>query len=125
THVAQAFPATQIFVLDVNATLKSIAEAHAEPLEVAAANWAATGWLVAQLIKDCIVIDVGSTSTSIIPIVDGHISASGKIDLEKLMNGELVYTGSLRTNIAAIVNLIPLRNGIARVSSELFAQSGD
>jgi probable H4MPT-linked C1 transfer pathway protein len=125
THVAQAFPATQIFVLDVDATLKSITEARVEPLKVAAANWAATGWMVSQLVKDCIIIDVGSTSTSIIPVVDGHISATGKTDLEKLMNGELVYTGSLRTNIAAIVNSIPLRNGIARVSSELFAQSGD
>jgi probable H4MPT-linked C1 transfer pathway protein len=125
THVAQAFPATPIFVLDVNAKLESITEAQAAPLEVAAANWAATGWMVAQLVQDCIVIDVGSTSTSIIPIISGHISASGKTDLEKLLNGELVYTGSLRTNIAAIVNSIPIRNGIARVSSELFAQSGD
>jgi probable H4MPT-linked C1 transfer pathway protein len=125
THVAQTFPTTQIFVLDVDATLRSIAEAQTEPLEVAAANWAATGWLVAQLVKDCIVIDVGSTSTSIIPVVDGQISAAGKTDLEKLMNGELVYTGSLRTNIAAIVDSMPLRNGIAQVSSELFAQSGD
>ena len=125
THAAQAFPATQILVLDVDATLKSIAEARAEPLKVAAANWAATGWMVSQLIQNCIIIDVGSTSTSIIPVVDGHVSAAGKTDLEKLMNGELVYTGSLRTNIAAIVNSIPLRNGAARVSSELFAQSAD
>jgi probable H4MPT-linked C1 transfer pathway protein len=124
-HVAKAFPATQILVLDVDATLKSIAEAQAAPLKVAAANWAATGWMISQLVTDCIVIDVGSTSTSIIPIIGGHLSASGKTDLEKLMNGELVYTGSLRTNIAAIVNSIPLRNGTARVSSELFAQSGD
>ena len=125
THVTQAFPTTQILVLDVDTTLKSIAEAQSEPLKIAAANWAATGWMVSQLVRDCIIIDVGSTSTSIIPIIGGHISASGKTDLEKLMNGELVYTGSLRTNIAAIANSIPLRNGVARVSSELFAQSGD
>jgi hypothetical protein len=81
--------------------------------------------MVSQIVKDSIVIDVGSTSTSIIPIIGGHLSASGKTDLEKLKNGELVYTGSLRTNIAAIVNTIPLRKGTARVSSELFAQSGD
>src|SRR3989304_2204131 len=81
--------------------------------------------MVSQLVKDCIIIDVGSTSTSIIPVIDGRISAVGKTDLEKLMNGELVYTGRLRTNIAAIVNSIPVRGGVARVSSELFAQSGD
>jgi probable H4MPT-linked C1 transfer pathway protein len=125
TCVAQVFPVTPVFVLDVEASLRSIAEAKSEPLKVAAANWAATGWTVSHLLKDCIVIDIGSTSTSIIPVVEGAISAVGRTDLEKLMNGELVYTGSLRTNIAAIVNSIPVRGGVARVSSELFAQSGD
>jgi probable H4MPT-linked C1 transfer pathway protein len=123
--VAQIFPVTPIFVLDVEAMLRTIEEAKADPLKVAAANWVATGWLVSQLIKTCVIMDIGSTSTSIIPIIDGRILAAGKTDLEKLMNGELVYTGSLRTNVAAIVNSIPFRGGVARVSSELFAQSGD
>jgi probable H4MPT-linked C1 transfer pathway protein len=123
--VAQIFPVTPIFVLDVEATLRPIEEAKSEPLRVAAANWAATGWLVSQLVENCVIIDVGSTSTSIIPVINGRISATGKTDLEKLMNGELVYTGSLRTDVAAIVNSIPVRGSVARVSSELFAQSGD
>jgi probable H4MPT-linked C1 transfer pathway protein len=123
--VAQIFPATPVFVLDVEAALRSIMEAKAEPLKVAAANWTATGWLVSQLIKTCVIIDVGSTTSSIIPVIDGRISTAGKTDLEKLMNGELVYTGSLRTNVAAIVNSIPFGGGVVRVSSELFAQSGD
>jgi probable H4MPT-linked C1 transfer pathway protein len=122
---AEAFAGVPVFVLDVDATLRPIESAKLEPLRVAAANWTATGWLVSQLIKNCVVIDVGSTSTSIIPVVDGRIVAAGKTDLEKLMNGELVYTGSLRTNVAAIVSSVPLRGGAARVSSELFAQSGD
>jgi probable H4MPT-linked C1 transfer pathway protein len=122
---AEAFAGVPIYVLDVDATLRPIESAKSEPLLVAAANWAATGWMVSQLIKTCVIIDVGSTSTSIIPVVDGCIVAAGKTDLEKLMNGELVYTGSLRTNVAATVSSVPLRNGSARVSSELFAQSGD
>jgi probable H4MPT-linked C1 transfer pathway protein len=129
THVlacaAEAFAGLPVFVLDVDATLRSMDDARSEPLKVAAANWAATGWLVAQLIKTCVIVDVGSTSTSIIPVVDGRISAAGKTDLEKLMVGELVYTGSLRTNVAAIVRSVPLRGGTVRVASELFAQSGD
>jgi probable H4MPT-linked C1 transfer pathway protein len=122
---AEAFAGVPVFVLDVDAMLRPIESAKSEPLRVAAANWAATGWLVSQLIKTCVIIDVGSTSTSIIPVVDGRIAAAGKTDLEKLMNGELVYTGVLRTNVAAIVSSVPLRGGAARVSSELFAQSGD
>jgi hypothetical protein len=125
TCVARVFPVTPVLVLDTEASFMSMAEAKSEPLKVAAANWVATGWMVSELLKDCIVIDVGSTSTSIIPVVEGTISAAGKTDLEKLTNGELVYTGSLRTNIAAIVNSIPIKSGVARVSSELFAQSGD
>jgi probable H4MPT-linked C1 transfer pathway protein len=125
TCAAEAFAGVPVFVLDVDATLRPIDSAKAEPLRVAAANWAATGWLVSQLIKTCVIIDVGSTSTSIIPVVDGRVSAAGKTDLEKLVNGELVYSGSLRTNVAATVQSVPLRNGTARVSSELFAQSSD
>ena len=113
------------FILDVDAELRTVEAARREPLAVAAANWVATGWMVSQRMRDCIVVDIGSTSTSIIPVVDGGIAAKGRNDLEKLMNGELVYTGSLRTNVAAIVDSIRLRGGRVRVSSELFAQSGD
>ncbi|HLN89514.1 MAG TPA: hydantoinase/oxoprolinase family protein, partial [Candidatus Binatia bacterium] len=92
---------------------------------VAAANWAATGWLVAQHLKNAVVVDVGSTSTSIIPVVNGQVAALGKTDLAKLICGELVYTGSLRTNVAAIVQSVPLRSHVVPVASELFAISGD
>ncbi len=68
---------------------------------------------------------MGSTSASIIPIVNGKVAAKGKTDLDKLMCGELVYTGSLRTNVATIVHSIPIKGGVASVSSELFALSGD
>ena len=129
THVLacaeEAFADLPLFILDVDAKLRSVDAAKAEPLGVAAANWAATGWLVSRLVKSCVVVDVGSTSTSIIPVVDGRVSAAGKTDLEKLMVGELVYTGCLRTNVTAIVDSVPIRGGAARVSSELFAQSGD
>jgi (4-(4-[2-(gamma-L-glutamylamino)ethyl]phenoxymethyl)furan-2-yl)methanamine synthase len=123
--VLEAFPDLPVFVLDVDANLKSPEAAKAEPLKVAAANWAATGWLVAQKIKTCVIVDVGSTSTSIIPVINGRVWAIGKNDLEKLMVGELVYTGSLRTNVATIVQSVPLRGSTVRVASELFAQSGD
>ncbi|MCW4030338.1 MAG: H4MPT-linked C1 transfer pathway protein [Candidatus Bathyarchaeota archaeon] len=120
-----AFPEAPLYVLNTDARLVSTETALAEPLGVAAANWAATGWLVAQRLKNGVVVDVGSTSTSIIPIKNGQVTAQGKTDLDKLICGELVYTGSLRTNIAAIVHSIPLKMEVAAVSSELFALSGD
>jgi probable H4MPT-linked C1 transfer pathway protein len=119
------FPDVAIYVLNVDADLKSVEFANRDPLGVAAANWAATGWLVSQQLNDCVVVDVGSTSTSIIPITNGEVVARGKTDLDKLICGELVYTGSLRTNVATIVQSIPVKNGVATVASELFALSGD
>ena len=123
--VKTAFPEVPIYVLNTDAKLESLDLAKQEPLGVAAANWAATGWSVAQHLKNCVVVDVGSTSTSIIPIINGKITALGITDLDKLICGELVYTGSLRTNVATIVQSIPTSNGISGVSSELFALSGD
>lgn len=123
--VKGAFAEVPIYVLNTDAKLEPIDVAKQEPLGVAAANWAATGWLIAQHLKDCVVVDVGSTSTSIIPIANGEVVAHGKTDLDKLLCGELVYTGSLRTNIAAIVQSIPIKQGVAGVASELFALSGD
>ncbi len=123
--VERAFPNFKISVLDVNANLISLKEARTNHLQVAAANWAATGWMVSKMFNNCIVVDVGSTSTSIIPIVEGRVAAEGRSDLEKLINGELVYSGVLRTNIAAIVNNVPVRGKVSRVSSEMFATSGD
>lgn len=123
--VKEAFPQAPLYVLNTDVRLVPPEEALAEPLEVAAANWAATGWLVAQHLQNGVGVDVGSTSTSIIPFKKGQVAARGKTDLAKLVCGELVYTGSLRTNVAAIVHSIPLKQGVAAVSSELFALSGD
>lgn len=123
--VKEAFAGVPIYVLNSDAKLESLDAALQSPLGVAAANWASTGWLVSQYFENCVVVDVGSTSTSIIPVINGRVSALGKTDLGKLMCGELVYTGSLRTNIATIVQSIPVKNGVATVASELFALSGD
>jgi len=123
--VKKVFSDVPLYVLNTDATLSSIEEALATPLGVAAANWVATGWLVLQYFENGVVVDVGSTSTSIIPIVDGKLAAKGKTDLDKLVCGELVYTGSLRTNLAAIVQTVPVKNAVSTVSSELFALSGD
>lgn len=119
------FQKDKIKILSVDGDIISTNEVKETPLKVAAANWYATGWLVSKISKNCLVVDVGSTTTSIIPILDGEVAAIGKNDLEKLMYGELVYTGALRTNVAAIVQYIPYRGVNVPVSSEYFAQSGD
>ena len=83
--VSKVLAGTNVLVLDVDGNLRSVVSAKREPLKVAAANWAATGWMVSHELPDCVVVDVGSTSTSIIPILEGKLAALGKTDLEKLI----------------------------------------
>jgi len=123
--IEEAFPETSVWVVDVDANLVTINEAREKPLRVAAANWAATAWMVGRYIRDCFLIDAGSTTTDIIPIVDGKPKTIGKTDTERLISGELVYTGTLRTEIPAIVSRIPVWGKDCRVSSEKFALSAD
>src|SRR5437867_2625267 len=52
-------------VLDRNGDLLPFGVALERPLDVAAANWAATSWLVARLRPDALLVDVGSTTTDI------------------------------------------------------------
>jgi probable H4MPT-linked C1 transfer pathway protein len=85
----------------------------------------ATALAVAEEHPDALLIDVGSTTADLIPIAGGRIAASGRNDLERLLAGELVYTGALRTNLAAITPRVPVRGGWCPVASELFAISGD
>jgi (4-(4-[2-(gamma-L-glutamylamino)ethyl]phenoxymethyl)furan-2-yl)methanamine synthase len=99
--------------------------ARAHPLDAAASNWVATAMLVGQFVSDALLVDIGSTTADVIPVVGGRVAALGRTDPERLLAGELVYTGALRTNVAAIVRRVPLRGGECPVASELFAASGD
>lgn len=103
----------------------SLAELVQNPIEVAAANWIATSQIIAEIEKDCIFVDTGSTTTDIIPIKDGHECAKGRTDFERSATGELVYTGTLRTNLTSFVDSVPLNGNQYRVASELFASTAD
>ncbi len=103
----------------------SISDLVQNPLEVAAANWIATSQIVAEIEPNCIFIDTGSTTTDIIPIKDGKECAVGRTDFERSATGELIYTGTLRTNVTSFVDSIPIGDKTYRVASELFAITAD
>jgi probable H4MPT-linked C1 transfer pathway protein len=112
-------------VLTTAGELVSLRAARARPLDVAAANWVATALAVARQHPDALLIDVGSTTADIVPVAGGRVAASGRNDLERLLAGELVYTGVLRTDLAAIAPRVPVAGGWCPVASERFAISAD
>jgi probable H4MPT-linked C1 transfer pathway protein len=115
----------ELRVLTTAGELVSVGAARKRPWDVAAANWVATALAVADAHPDALLIDVGSTTADVVPIAGGRVAATAHNDLERLLAGELVYTGVLRTNLAAIAPRVPVRGGWCPVSSELFAISGD
>ncbi len=94
--------------------------------DLAAANWAASARLIGgEEIGDCIFVDVGSTTSDIIPVISGGEHRAEHTDFERLLRSELVYAGTLRTNLAVLLEKVKLEKGICRTSSELFATTAD
>jgi probable H4MPT-linked C1 transfer pathway protein len=116
--ITTAFPTAAVHVFTVDGRFMGVDEACRHPLSVAAANWAATAWAVADHHPDALLIDIGTTSTDVIPIVSGSVAASGRTDPDRLASGELVYTGAVRTPAEAIASHVPFGPGLAGVSAE-------
>jgi hypothetical protein len=122
--LSTVFEAPQFF--DQNCTFKDGSAVDKDPLSFASTNWLAAAMLVAARYTDAIFVDIGSTTTDVIPIVGGELKAK-KTDLERLKSGELIYSGILRTNIAALLKKVGLgeHGEECSVSSELFAITAD
>ena len=100
--VVAAFPGATIVVYAVDGRFLTRGGGVHAPLLVAAANWGATARIVAQSLPDALLVDIGTTSTDIIPIIDGEVAALGSTDPDRLASGELVYTGAVRTPVEAM-----------------------
>ena len=92
---------------------------------IIAANWASTALFLGQFLPNCILIDAGSTTVDIIPILESIPVPKGKDDISRLMNHELIYTGGLRATIPSITHHVPYKGKNVRVSFEKFALISD
>jgi len=70
-------------------------------------------------------IDVGSTTTDVVPIADGKVMAHGYTDAERLATGELVYTGLVRSFLMATAPRAPLSGRWISLINENFATMAD
>ncbi len=72
-----------------------------------------------------LLVDIGSTTADLIPIVEGRPAATGYSDAERLETGELVYTGVVRTPILAFATHAPWRGRRTALMAETFATAAD
>lgn len=92
---------------------------------VASANWHASASLVAQNHRDALFIDMGSTTTDIIPLSDGQVAARGYSDAARMAHGELVYAGVVRSFLFAGVRHVPFAGRWVPLMNEGFATTSD
>lgn len=97
--------------------------------KIASSNWHASASLLAGHVKNALLIDVGSTTSDIIPILESQVMMRGFSDAERMQQDTLVYTGVVRTPIMALAQKLPLNdNGIEiqlNVAAEFFATMAD
>jgi probable H4MPT-linked C1 transfer pathway protein len=127
TAVEEAAAGRQVTVYLVDGRLVPPDEARREPHLAAASNWHVLARFACQFVESqaALLIDVGSTTTDIIPLVDRKAQARGLNDTERLAAGELAYSGIGRTPVCAVVEWLPWRGKQCPVAAELFATTGD
>ena len=103
------------------------AVAASRPQEAAAANWHALARFATRFSpgESALLIDIGSTTCDIIPLINGKVAARGSTDTERLMTGELVYTGVQRTPLCAVAETVPYRGQTCPLAPEFFATASD
>lgn len=104
--------------LGTQAALKAAAD-------IASANWHATAALVGRHRAAALLVDIGSTTADLIPVIDGLPTATGYSDAERLETGELVYTGIVRTPLVALSHDAPFKGRRTALMAEYFATTAD
>jgi probable H4MPT-linked C1 transfer pathway protein len=97
------------------------------PHLAAASNWHALSRFAGRYAPTgaALLVDVGSTTCDVIPLIDGKPAAKGTTDTQRMLNGELVYTGVERSPVCAVVSLVPYRGQSCPVVHEVFATMRD
>ncbi len=116
SHAAGSRP---VAVWSVDGCFISADEANVQPIKVAAANWHATATFVGRRfeVESGLLLDIGSTTADIIPILNRRPTNSGATDVTRLATQELVYTGTRRTPVYHYAG--------PHVAAELFATIHD
>jgi probable H4MPT-linked C1 transfer pathway protein len=120
-----AFPGVEVHVYAGSNGFVEPDRTGAHAGRIASANWLATTAWVASHYTDGVLVDIGSTTTDIIPFRGGVPAGSGVTDFERLRSGELLYTGIVRTPVMAVVRQVPYRGKRHPVIPEHFATMAD
>lgn len=120
-----AFPDSELGIYCGRAGFLAPGDAVGQPEAVASANWLASAGLTAGRLDQALFMDLGSTTTDVLPLSGGAVRARGMTDAERLVSEELIYTGATRTPVMAVAEAVPFGGDRQRVMAEHFATMAD
>src|SRR5262245_37550365 len=123
--MAQALPDADLRIYAGAEGFCPIADASRHWSAVASANWHGSAAFAASCRDEGLFVDVGSTTTDLVPFRAGNVEYAGYSDAERLASDELVYTGVTRTPVMAIAERVPFAGVSQRVMAEHFATMAD
>lgn len=125
--VESAFPNRAIHVYLTTDEFVTVASARERPWDAAASNWMALARQAGPLAGAgrALLVDIGSTTTDIIPLRDGIPCPLGRNDPQRLASRELCYQGVRRTPVLALLNQATIDGRSHGLCAELFATTGD
>jgi probable H4MPT-linked C1 transfer pathway protein len=123
--VANYINPDKIHVYAAQARWLNIEQATQQWQMVASRNWQASASLTASYQHNAIFVDIGSTTSDIIAIIDGKETPNGISDFERQTTRELLYTGAIRTPLIALCQTAPFNGNEISLAAELFATTGD
>jgi (4-(4-[2-(gamma-L-glutamylamino)ethyl]phenoxymethyl)furan-2-yl)methanamine synthase len=111
----------------LNGKFATIEEAKEKPHFAAASNWHALAAFACRFVtgRAGLLIDIGSTTTDVIPLIEGQVTARGRTDTERLQAGELLYRGVGRTPICAVAKELPWQGKPCPIAAEFFSTTAD
>lgn len=118
-------PRAQLHVFAGHKGFVAVPEVPATTTEIASANWIATAMYLATVTVEALLVDVGSTTTDLVPIAGGAVRAFGCDDFTRLAADELVYTGITRTPLMSLAERVPFEGSEVGLMAEHFATTAD
>ena len=87
----QVFDEKKIFFINNENSFTDYKSAIANYLKIMAANLVSTSLFLGRFISTCVLIDAGSTTIDVIPILNSIPVAKGNDDVTRMVNHELLY----------------------------------
>ncbi|MEM0927285.1 MAG: hydantoinase/oxoprolinase family protein, partial [Planctomycetota bacterium] len=136
SEAAAALGIRSVAIYSVSGQWLQPQEAIEFPDQVAAANWHVMAlWLATSGIVErpedddhsapVLMIDVGSTTTDLIPIEPPKVLTQAKTDFDRLREGSLVYLGGRRTPICSLLDSLDFDEQRIPLMREVFATMDD